>query len=854
MAKRIAMSIRDVQKKITLAILFSLFSVANFLILIGENTQKIILYPFLYSYKGISFLLKSLINALSFQDTNEIEEEPLIIKKKIILSESFTPFNKKTIEKKIKKNKKSIFAYISPVVSKISNAFLYVFQNTGSISWKGLKLIGKGVWGLLIIIYYAIIRSPLYFFYFVNEFFYFIYSCLKAILMAIVNFYKFLIGPYFRSFLYGIAFCLIVVIGYHGYQFIQELPSPSSIGTLNFAQSTHLYDRNGKLLYEIYRDVNRTSIKTKDLPPYVVQATIAIEDKNYYSHKGVSFFSGILRAAKDTYKYKELQGGSTITQQLVKSALLSPERTVERKLKEIVLAIWTEEMYSKDQIMSMYLNQVPYGGSAYGIEEASKVYFGKSAKFLTLQEAALLAGLPQAPSLYSPFVNPEAAEYRRNDVLKNMYELGYISKKERDQALLAKVEVLPPKTNIKAPHFVFYTRNAMEEQYGSKVVEEGGFKVTTSLDLEIQEKAEEALKEELAKITDLNVTNGGILVLKPQTGEILAMVGSQDYFNDLDGAFNVTTALRQPGSTLKPMLYAMALERGMTAASMIDDTPVVYQNPGGEPYRPVNYDGAFHGKVTLRYALSNSYNVPAVKVLNMMGVQPFVDYAKLMGIDTWQDSSRFGLSLSLGGGEVTLVDLAQVYSVFATGGYRTEPTPFKSIVDDKERIIYQASNTNKIQVLNPGIAYIISDILSDNIARQQTFGTQSALNIAGHRVAVKTGTTNDKKDNLTVGYTPEFLVAVWVGNNDNTPMHPTLTSGITGAAPIWNKVMTYLLEEKSEGNVDFKVPSNVVAKPCYGQGRNEYFLLGSDIQGYCFDSNIKPREEVKKQEARNPSL
>ncbi|HRN71071.1 MAG TPA: penicillin-binding transpeptidase domain-containing protein, partial [Candidatus Woesebacteria bacterium] len=258
-------------------------------------------------------------------------------------------------------------------------------------------------------------------------------------------------------------------------------------------------------------------------------------------------------------------------------------------------------------------------------------------------------------------------------------------------------------------------------------------------------------------------------------------------------------------------------------------------------------------RMTMRYALSNSYNIPAVKVLNMMGVQQFVDFGKEMGIDTWQDSSRFGLSLSLGGGEVTLVDLAQVYSVFATGGYRIEPTPFKQILDDKERIMYQSSESPKLPVLDPGIAYIISDILSDNIARQQTFGLQSALNIEGHKVAVKTGTTNDKKDNLTVGYTPEFLVAVWVGNNDNTPMHPTLTSGITGAAPIWNRIMTYLLEEKSDG-IEFKAPSNVVTKPCYGGGRNEYFLLGTEVQGYCFDSNIKPGDENNKQEARNPSL
>lgn len=844
MPKRIVISVKNTGKKVKLVSLFALFSLANFLIFIGELTQKVFIYPFLYSYRAFKYITETLYELVTYNiEPDTVDEEPLVIKRKIIISESFTPINREAIEKAIKQNKKTIKEYILPSITQSNRFLAFLLTTAGRFLYKVGRFSVSAIWNLLVLIYYAIIRSPLYFYYFINEFFYFIYSCIKAVISAIVAFYKFLVGPYFRSFLFGIVFCLILVVSYHGYQFIQDLPSPTSIGKMNFAQSTHLYDRHGKLLYEIYRDVNRTSIHVEELPPYVVQATIAIEDKNFYSHKGVSFFGGILRAVKDTYKTKELQGGSTITQQLVKSALLSPERTVERKLKEIALAVWTEQIYTKDQIMEMYLNQVPYGGAAYGIEEASKVYFGKSAKYLTLNEAALLAGLPQAPSLYSPFINPEAAERRKNNVLYNMYEQGYISKSERDELLLAKVEVLPPKTSIKAPHFVFYTRNAMEEQYGSKVVEEGGFKVTTSLDLEIQEKAEQILQEELAKIKDLNVTNGGIIVLHPQTGEILAMVGSVDYFNAEDGAFNVTTALRQPGSTLKPMLYAMAFERGMTAASVIDDSPIVFPNPGGEPYRPVNYDGAYHGQMTIRYALSNSYNVPAVKVLNMMGVQQFVDYAKLMGIDTWQDSSRFGLSLSLGGGEVTLVDLAQVYSVFATGGYRIEPTPFKRIVDDKERIIFQSDEVNTVQVINPGVAYIISDILSDEVARQQTFGTNSALNIAGHKVAVKTGTTNDKKDNLTVGYTPEFLVAVWVGNNDNTPMHPTLTSGITGAAPIWNRVMTYLLEEKSEG-IEFKMPSNVVAKPCYGN-RNEYFLTGTEIQGYCFDSNIRPKQEAR---------
>ncbi len=821
MLKRFIDTFRAVKEKGILALLFGLVSAVNILIFIGELTQKIFIYPFLYGYKIISLLLAYIYEIITYSSRNRYEDDEEL-----------------TTER------------ITPTVLSVSVFLKALGKQSGRFLLKTLQLFGKGIYTVAVMIFYAIIRLPGYFYNFLTEIVYFIYSIFKGIINGVIGFYKYLTGPYFRSFLYGVGFCLIAVVSFHGYQFVRSLPSPASIGEVNFAKSTHLYDRNGKLLYEIYRDVNRTPIEIKDLPPYVVQATIAIEDKNFYSHKGVSFFGGILRAAKDTIKTNELQGGSTITQQLVKSALLSPERTVERKLKEIALAIWTEQLYTKDEIMEMYLNQVPYGGSSYGIEEASKVYFGKSAKYLNLSEAALLAGLPQAPTLYSPFVNPEAAHARKNAVLRNMAEQGYISQKEKETAVLTAVNIIPPKTSIKAPHFVFYTRNAMEEQFGSKVVEEGGFSVTTTLDLEIQEKAEQILKEELEKIKDLNVTNGGVIVLKPETGEILAMVGSIDYFSDNDGAFNVTTALRQPGSTLKPMLYAMALERGFTAATAIDDSPIIFESPGGEPYRPVNYDNQFHGRVTLRYALSNSYNIPAVKVLNMMGVQQFVDFGKNMGIDTWNDSSRFGLSLSLGGGEVTLIDLAQIYNVFATGGYRMEPTPIKRIIDDKERTILSSSQNPKTQVLNEGIAYIISDILSDNIARQQAFGTQSALDIPGYKVSVKTGTTNDKKDNLTVGYTPEFLVAVWVGNNDNTPMHPTLTSGITGAAPIWNRVMTYLLEEKSEG-IQFRMPHNVVAKPCYGADKNEYFLVGTEIQGYCYDSNIRPRNEAKKPEARN---
>ncbi len=635
-----------------------------------------------------------------------------------------------------------------------------------------------------------------------------------------------------KYFVLGSLITLLIVGSYEGYVFAKSLPTPNEIGKVNYSLSTHMYDRNGRLLYEIYRDENRTPIYLKDLPAYAYQATIAIEDKDFYKHSGIAIFSGILRAIRDSILHRDLQGGSTITQQLVKTALLTPDRTIERKIKEIILALWAEQLYTKDQILEMYLNQVAYGGSAYGIEEASKVYFGKDAKDLTLPEAALLAGLPQAPSLYSPQINPALALQRRNEVLTAMKNQGYISASGFENAIQTSVHTVPPKTLIKAPHFVFYTKSELENLYGIKTVEEGGLRVTTTLDLSIQQEAEKILQEELAKIQYMHVTNGAILVTRPKTGEILAMVGSKDYFSQPYGAFNVTTALRQPGSSIKPLMYSLALQKGFTAATILDDSPIVFNIPGSVSYRPVNYDGKFHGKVPLRYALANSFNIPAVKTLNVIGIQDFVNHAAKMGITTWtDDSSHYGLSLTLGGAEVKMVDMAVAYGVFANAGYKVGLTPYLKIQDVTGSDIREISPYS-IRVLDDGISYIISDMLSDNFARQIEFGPNSSLNIPGYQVAVKTGTTNDDKDNWTIGYTPDFLVAVWVGNNDNSPMNKYLVSGITGAAPIWNRMMTYLLENYSDGHNWFAKPSDVTEKKCYF-GRTEYFIKGTENSTNC---------------------
>lgn len=634
-------------------------------------------------------------------------------------------------------------------------------------------------------------------------------------------------------FIAGTVFCFICIFFWQSYAFVKTLPSPENIGRLNYPTSTHIYDRNGELLYEIYREQNRTPVALEELPESLVDATISIEDKDFYHHHGISIFGGMLRAIKDTYLTGELQGGSTLTQQLVKSALLSPERTIERKVKEIFLAIWTERIYTKNEILEMYLNQVPYGGSAYGVEEAANTYFGKSARDLTLAESAFLAGLPQAPSLYSPYLNPKLAKKRRNEVLGRLVEDNKISNEEYQVALKEELVVIPLKIDIKAPHFVFYIKQKLEEEYGATHVEEGGLRVQTTLDLALQNEVETILKEEIAKLEYANVTNGAVLVTDPNTGEILAMVGSVDYFQQPFGAFNVTTGLRQPGSTIKPVMYSLALENGYTAATLIDDVPTVIEIPGSEPYRPVNYDGNYHGRVPIRVALANSYNVPAIKVLQTLGVRRFIYHAEKMGIGTWNDTSRFGLSLTLGGGEVHMTDMAEAFGVFASQGRLTNLTGFAKVQTlHGDELSFTRPKSR--QVINNGIAYIISDILSDNVARQQAFGAGSLLEIPGHKVAVKTGTTNDLKDNWAIGYTQDYLVTVWVGNNDNTPMNQYVVSGITGATPIWNRTMQYLLNQDKVYAVEnewYSKPENVVEQQCYG--KTEYFLAGTESLVGC---------------------
>lgn len=633
----------------------------------------------------------------------------------------------------------------------------------------------------------------------------------------------------------------------------KDLPSPVRLGRYDIPLSTKIFDRNGKLLFDIYAEQNRTQIPLADIPENVREATIAIEDKDFYKHSGVNPVGGVLRAVTATITKRRLQGGSTITQQLVKSALLTPERTVTRKIKEIILAFWVEVLYPKDKILELYLNQVPFGGTAWGIETAAQKYFGKTTKDLSLAQAALLAGLPQAPTLYSPFgARPELAKTRQREVLRRMVEDGYITQEEADHAYDEEL-VFIPETGIKAPHFVMFVKQKLVETYGESVVERGGLRVTTTLDLDTQEYAQATVAAEVKKLSGYRVTNGASLITKPATGEILAMVGSTDYFASPSGTFNVTTALRQPGSSIKPINYAIALEkRIVTPATTFLDIPTCFAVTGQPLYCPRNYDAQFHGPVQLRFALGNSYNIPAVKMLYLNSVADMVASASAFGLDTLIDPSRYGLSLTLGGGEVRMVDMAEAFGVFANAGIRKDLVSILRVADKNGRVLeeYKDPNLDKEvpsqllltgeRVISEETAFLISHILLDNNARSAAFGTGSSLVIPGHAVSVKTGTTDDLRDNWTIGFTPQYLVATWVGNNDNTPMNPALVSGVTGAAPIWNRIMRRVLQDTPD--IWPKQPEGIVgAQVCTLTGllppndgddhgcpiRFEYFIKGT---------------------------
>lgn len=607
----------------------------------------------------------------------------------------------------------------------------------------------------------------------------------------------------FFLFLFGI----ISSIGMIAY-FSKDLPSPYKLTNRDIEQSTKILDRNGKLLYDIYGDVNRTMVEMDQMPQNLLDATLAVEDAEFYTHKGLSI-AGIMRSVILNMTEQGLYGGSTLTQQVVKNTLLSQERTMTRKIKELVLTIQVEKRYSKDEILKMYLNEIPYGGTAYGVQAASQLYFGKDVKDLTLAESALLAGLPQSPTNYSPFgAYPENAKARQETVLKLMYEKGWIdksgnrqriTKEQYDQALAEELHYASGKTQILAPHFVLYVKSLLEEKYGAKMVEQGGLKVTTTLDYEMQKIAEEEVRNQIDRLTqnNANARNAGLVAIDPRTGEVLAMVGSVDYFDNAnDGNVNIALSLRQPGSSMKPIMYAAAFEKGYTAAAFLSDIQTTWAD-GASGYTPRESDGTYWGPLLLRDALANSRNVPAVKMMQLVGVQTVLDLSHNMGITSLNDPDRYGLSLTLGGGEVQLLEHTSAFGTFANKGVNQPHVEILKVEDSKGKILEEFKVGTGTQALSEEVAYLVTDILSDNYARQRLFGAGNLLQIRDWRVGVKTGTTDDNRDAWTMGYTPNLVTGVWVGNNNNDPMNGI--QGSTGATPIWHYFMERVLENRDRG-------------------------------------------------------
>lgn len=621
-----------------------------------------------------------------------------------------------------------------------------------------------------------------------------------------------------------------------------KIPDFRAFGERKVISSTKIYDRTGEvLLYDIHQDVKRTNIPFSEMGANIKNATVAVEDAEFYNHKGIRLTSIIRAVISNALNLGRTQGGSTITQQLVKNTLLTSKKTIGRKFKEWILAIKIDRSMSKEKILELYLNEAPYGGTIYGIEEAARTYFNKKAQDLSLPEAAYLAAIPQSPTALSPYgKNKDRLEERKNYVLLRMYENNFITKEEYEKAKGEIVAFQPQSTgSIKAPHFVFFIKDYLESKYGADMAENGGLKVITTLDWNLEQKAEEIVKAgALENEKSWNGTNAALVAIDPKTGQILSMVGSRDYFDkNIDGNFNVATAKRQPGSSFKPFIYATAFNKGFTPDTVLFDLPTEFQTtcnaygkalPGHSQencYMPDNYDGKFRGPMTLRDALGQSINVVAVKLFYLAGLSDSLKTAEEMGISTLTDISRYGLTLVIGGGEVSLLDMVSAYGVFADNGIRNPYTGILKIENENGKVLEEYT-PNSREILPKNTALILSDILSDNVARTPTFGANSPLHIPGKDVAVKTGTTNSNKDAWTIGYTPSIVVGVWAGNNDNKPMKK---GGSALAGPIWNKFMqealTVLPNERFEKPILENDPEQI--KPAlrgFWQGNENFFI------------------------------
>jgi 1A family penicillin-binding protein len=609
--------------------------------------------------------------------------------------------------------------------------------------------------------------------------------------------------PGIRALFMAVGIILFVASASIVWIALTPTPSLDSFDTRKVTQSTKIYDRTGKtVLYDLNRDVRRNQVPLEDISPYLKQATIAIEDSNFYQHGGISitgivrsFFVDILHGAFD-------QGGSTITQQVVKNSLLTGDKTITRKVHEWILAIKLEQRYSKDQILGFYLNDTPYGGTLYGVEAASRAFFGVSAKDVDLAEAAYIAALPQAPSRYSPYgQNRTLLNTRKNLVLSRMKELGYITDAQYQQAKNENVAFNPQQnSSIIAPHFVFYIEQYLEDTYGPDAVNQG-LNVITTLDTDLQHSAESIVNEyALSNQQKFNASNAALVAIDPKTGQILAMVGSRNYFDDsVQGSYNDALALRQPGSSFKPFVYSAALLKGYTPDTIVYDLPTQFSTACGVGdvtndtppcYAPSNFDDKFRGQMTFTTALAQSINVPAVKALYLAGVQNVINLATAMGITTLGDPKQYGLSLALGAGEVRLLDLTSAYGTFAYGGVRNPPTGILSVTDNTGKLL-QEYKANPQQVLDPNIAAQMNAMLSNNEARFPEYSANNPLHFDGFDVAAKTGTTNDYRDVWTVGYSPDIVVGTWAGNNDNSPMVKEIAGFVV--APMWHAFMAVAL-------------------------------------------------------------
>ncbi|OGY91055.1 MAG: hypothetical protein A3B30_03375 [Candidatus Komeilibacteria bacterium RIFCSPLOWO2_01_FULL_52_15] len=634
---------------------------------------------------------------------------------------------------------------------------------------------------------------------------------------------------------FGIFFALLGAIGFAGMVawYSKDLPDPNKIIQRDVAQSTKIYDRTGeKLLYEIHGTERRTLIELTDIPQYAIDATIAVEDKNFYKHKGLSL-TGIVRAilletASKIGLYKKIvPGGSTLTQQFIKNAVLSTEKSYGRKLKEFILAYRLEQKFSKKEILKLYFNEIPYGSTAYGIEAASHIYFDKSAKDLSLGEAVILAALPQAPSYYSPYgSHRDELISRQRFILKLMVEQGYITQDQAETAKKEEVAFKKKREDIKAPHFVFMVKEELSTRYGERMVEQGGLKIITTLDYDKQQVAETVINDIAPKnLEKYDAQNAALVTIDVKTGQVLALVGSRDYFNDdIDGQVNVATSPRQPGSSIKPIIYAEAFNRGYRPSTTIFDLVTSFAASGKE-YRPQDYDGKERGPVTLRQALQGSLNIPAVKMLYLVGVSRAVELAQELGYTTLTDPNRYGLSLVLGGAEVYLIDHVNAYAALAREGvYQPYVDVLRVEQQDGTVLEEHRDNAASKRVLPREAVRELSGVLSDNESRAFIFGANNHLTLPGRPVATKTGTTNDYKDAWTIGYTPSIATGVWVGNSRNESMKKGADGSVV-AAPIWQTYMTTILKDAAVEAFKIPEPLSPCSKPMFcGSLENEQVI------------------------------